>query len=95
MTIGARGLTAILLLALWLGGCTQQQWRSTRDNTLGLFGFTRKPATVRVVEPTPAAAPAAPAAVPEEEPVPVAAPRPPVDTERVAPPTAVRPRQRS
>ncbi|MBI3516193.1 MAG: hypothetical protein HY060_19340 [Proteobacteria bacterium] len=85
---GARGLAAILMLGLCLGGCTH-------DSTLGLFGFTRKPAVARVTEPAKPGAPAAPAAAPEEEPVPAAAPRAPVETERVAPPPGGRPRRPS
>jgi hypothetical protein len=85
MTIGARGLTAIVTLALCLGGCTQQQMR--------FFGFSRKPEIAKVAAPPPA--PTAPTAGPEDEPVPVAAPRVPVETETVAPPAAGRPGQRS
>jgi hypothetical protein len=46
MTSGARGVGwgVALCCALWLGACSQQQMRSARDNTLGLFGFGRKPA---------------------------------------------------
>ncbi len=85
MSVGARGLATTVVVLLCLGACSQQQWRSTRDNTLGFFGIARKPAVAKVSEPPPApAAPVAPAA--EEEPVPSAAPRTPVETEGVAPP---------
>jgi hypothetical protein len=83
--IGARGLTAILMLALCLGACTPQQMR--------YFGFSRKPEVAKVAAPAPA--PAAPTAAPEDEPVPVAAPRVPVETERMAPPAGGQPGRRS
>jgi hypothetical protein len=88
MAMRARGLASPFLiscLVLGLGACNSHQWSMARDNTLGAFGFARKPAVARDVPapaaPTPVAVPAA-----EDEPVPAAAPRTPVETERVAPP---------
>jgi hypothetical protein len=96
MTTVARGLTAtVLLLAVCLGACTQQQMRSARDSTLGFFGVARKPAVARVTEPPPPPPAAAPAPAPEQEPVPSAAPRTPVETEGVAPPPGGRSSRRS
>ncbi len=80
-----------LVLLLTVSACSlqqQQEMRTARDNALGLFGFHRKPATIRAPDPKPAPAPAASPEKPkeEDEPVPVAAPRAPVETERVSPP---------
>jgi hypothetical protein len=98
MTIGARGLTAgLLLLMLCLGACTptqQQQVRTARDHTLSWFGFARKPEVARGTAP--AQAPATAAYPPDDqEPVPNAAPRTPVETEGVPPPAGGRSSGRS
>ncbi len=96
MAIRVRGLAvSAAILCLMVGACTQQQYRSARDNTLSFFGVSRKPAVAKAGEPE--KAPPPPAATPavEEEPVPNAAPRTPVETEGVAAPAGGRTRRGS
>lgn len=96
MAIGARGLTAsLLLLLLFLGACTagqQQQMRTARDRTLGWFGLAHKPEVAHGTGAAPATAAYPPD---DQEPVPSAAPRTPVETEGVPPPGGGRPSGRS